>query len=238
MVFSFDMEVHTWGGEVWPTIRWRTWSSRGCRRNQLQGWDGWSKLKCWYFQTVKNRTSYLKKKRQWTIKSTKQFLGVFQSKSTSALSHDMISLVYQVVTRETKEELEGRFEEKYESGKINRFASRSIICKMKAMHVEGTFWGQGSWQWRQQLRCWTVVPAWPSEWERVWVSFVDTKLFQSHLLLLVLLLATVLLTTLLHAASLPTGSQPTSSLKPMLIAIQFTPPSSGKVIAEWELKGD
>ena len=50
-----------------------------------------------------------------------------------------ISLVYQVVTRDTKEELEGRFEEKDEPGKINRFASRSFIRKLKAMQVEGTF---------------------------------------------------------------------------------------------------
>ena len=54
----------------------------------------------------------------------------------------MISLVYQVVTRETKEELEGRFEEKGNSGKIgfdSRFIIRKTLLEMKAMHVEGTF---------------------------------------------------------------------------------------------------
>ena len=44
--------------------------------------------------------------------------------------------MYQVVTMETNEELEGRFQEKDESQrkgfqeKINKFAFRSIICKI------------------------------------------------------------------------------------------------------------
>ena len=49
----------------------------------------------------------------------------------------IVSLVYQVVTMETNEELEGRFQEKDESQrkrfqeKKNKFAFRSIICNIK-----------------------------------------------------------------------------------------------------------
>ena len=63
--------------------------------------------------SVKNRELRIMKTTN-NITSRKQFLGVFFNLKAQVPS-PIVSLVYQVVTMETNEELEGRFQEKDES---------------------------------------------------------------------------------------------------------------------------